>query len=237
MNINHVVLTNHFGCKDTTVVGDIVNNGCQTFHIDKLEDVCTKFKVSDKQKQQIIDAHNSINSSDFTNLFNTDIPSIIECLLYQGVYSDEMIVGKFKPNNGLFINQIIIRNLERIRVIIARYGHNLDLFACDESGDVRYQVATQGYRLDHFINDPCIFIRSDVARQGYGLDKLMHDPTLSVQFEVVKQGYRLDHFINSEFITLRLEIARQGYGLDMLINDPCSFVRHEAQSFIKSNEL
>lgn len=229
MTINHVILKNHFSGKDTTIVGDVINNGCQTFHIDEIDEVCNKFKVSDKQKQQAIDAHSTINSHDFTDLFNSNCCTIISCLLHQGVHSDQMIVCKL----GELPNPVEKRKFDEVRVAVARYGYDLDTLVHDECADVRYQVAQHGYRLDKLINDPSIFVRVEVACQGYGLEKLMYDPTLGVQFEVVKQGYRLDHFINSDMITIRMEVARQGYGLDILSKDSCSFVRSEALAMIE----
>ena len=229
MSINHVVLTKHFGGKDTTIVGDVINNGCQTFHIDEIDEVCNKFKVSDKQKQQAIDAHSTINSHDFTNLFDCNCHVIIGCLLHQGVYSDQMITRTF----GEFPSPVEKRNFDEVRAATARYGYNLDVFVHDDCADVRYQVARHGYGLDTLVNDPSIFVRVEVAKQGYGLDKLMHDQSIFVQLEVAKQGYRLDHFIKSDMITIRMEVARQGYGLDILSKDSCSFVRSEAMTMIE----
>lgn len=230
MKINHVILKKHFGGNDTTIVGDVINNGCQTFHIDKINEVCIKFNVSDKQKQQVIDAHNTINSHDFTDLFKSNRCSIIRCLLHQGLFSDQMITRTF----GELPNPAEKRNFDEVRVAVARYGYNLDAFVHDECADVRCQVAKQGYGLDTLVNDPSIFVRVEVAKQGYGLDKLMYDPTLGVQFEVAKQGYRLDHFIKSDMITIRMEVARQGYGLDILSKDSCDFVRSEALTKLNS---
>lgn len=229
MSINHVVLTKHFDGKDTTIVGDVINNGCQTFYLSQLDEVCNKFQVSDKQKRQVIDAHNTINSYDFTDLFNSNCHVIISCLLHQGEYSDKMIVCKL----GDLPNPIEKRQFDEVRVAVARYGYNLDTLVYDDCADVRYQVACHGYGLDKLVNDPSIFVRVEVARQGYGLEKLIHDTTLGVQFEVVKQGYRLDHFINSNMVTIRMEVARQGYGLDILSNDSSYFVRSEALAMIE----
>lgn len=223
------MLKKHFDGKDTTIVGDVINNGCQTFHIDEINEVCIKFNVSDKQKQQAIDAHSTINSHDFTDLLNSNCFTIISCLLHQGVHSDQMITRTF----GELSNPVEKRKFDEVRVAVARYGYNLDVFVHDDCADVRYQVARHGYGLDTLVNDPSIFVRVEVAKQGYGLDKLMHDPSIFVQLEVAKQGYRLDHFIKSDMITIRMEVARQGYGLDILSKDSCSFVRSEAMTMIE----
>ena len=52
-------LENHFDGKTTYVVGKLIVNGCQSFEIDKLDEVCEKFEVSNEMKQEVIELYNS----------------------------------------------------------------------------------------------------------------------------------------------------------------------------------
>ena len=40
-----IIIKNHFNEKDTAIYGDIISNGCQTFNISKLDEICKKFSV------------------------------------------------------------------------------------------------------------------------------------------------------------------------------------------------
>lgn len=133
MKINHVILKNQFDGKDTTIVGDVINNGCQTFNIDKIDEVCIKFNVSDKQKQQAVDAHSTINSSDFTNLFDCNCPIIIGCLLHQGVYSDRRgyTIVYNEDNNQFAIDMDEFRKLYDLHEIDITTFDQDDIGCCD----------------------------------------------------------------------------------------------------------
>ena len=37
-----IILEKHFNKKDTDIYGDVVSNGCQTFHIEELDKICKK---------------------------------------------------------------------------------------------------------------------------------------------------------------------------------------------------
>ena len=52
-----IILRNHFNGNDTAIYGDVVSNGCQTFHIYQLDQVCKKFNVPEKTKQEVIKYH------------------------------------------------------------------------------------------------------------------------------------------------------------------------------------
>ena len=54
-----IILEKHFNKKDTTIYGDVVSNGCQTFHIEDLDKVCKRYNVSADIKQSVLDAFES----------------------------------------------------------------------------------------------------------------------------------------------------------------------------------
>lgn len=49
------ILKNHFEGKNTYIVGEWINNGCQTFLYTDLDKVCEKFNVSRAERQDVID--------------------------------------------------------------------------------------------------------------------------------------------------------------------------------------
>ena len=51
-----IVLKNHFQGKDTVIYSNVVSNGCQTFFIDELDNVCQRFGVNYQTKQEVLDA-------------------------------------------------------------------------------------------------------------------------------------------------------------------------------------
>ena len=65
-----IILNQHFNGKTTYIVGDIVANGCQVFHIDLLDEVCDKFKVPSEIKEEVIVAYkaNKETKEDYLSL-------------------------------------------------------------------------------------------------------------------------------------------------------------------------
>lgn len=52
-----IILRNHFEGKDIAIYGDVVSNGCQTFYISKLDEVCKEYKVPEEIKQDVLKHH------------------------------------------------------------------------------------------------------------------------------------------------------------------------------------
>lgn len=50
------ILKNHFNQNDTVIYANIVSNGCQTFEIEKLDEICKSFEVPDSIKKEVIEA-------------------------------------------------------------------------------------------------------------------------------------------------------------------------------------
>ena len=67
-----IILKNHFENKNTLIYGNVISNGCQTFYIEELDQICDKFDVSDEQKQQVIEAYKqNLNKDDLNEYIET----------------------------------------------------------------------------------------------------------------------------------------------------------------------
>jgi hypothetical protein len=65
-----IYLPNHFNDNTTVIIGDMVSNGCQTFHIDRLAEVAEEFNVPQSIIDEVIDLHadNAKTVEDYTAL-------------------------------------------------------------------------------------------------------------------------------------------------------------------------
>lgn len=63
-----IIIKNHFNKNDTGIYSDIISNGCQTFNINQLDEVCEKFKVPAEIKQEIIKYHQENSNIDDVTL-------------------------------------------------------------------------------------------------------------------------------------------------------------------------
>lgn len=49
-----IILKNHFDGNDTAIYGDVVSNGCQTFHIHQLDEICNNYDVPKFIKEEVL---------------------------------------------------------------------------------------------------------------------------------------------------------------------------------------
>lgn len=70
-----IIIKNHFDGNDTAIFGDVVSNGCQTFNISELDEICKKFAVPENTKREVIKYHQENLGKDD---ISTDIFDILQ---------------------------------------------------------------------------------------------------------------------------------------------------------------
>ena len=132
------ILKNHFQDKDTIIVGKLIKNGCQTFTIEQLDEVCEKFDVPHDVKQSCLEAYtNNAEAEDFDEL----------------VQHPDWEVRSLVANQGHGLERLVNDEDWCVRAAVANQGYGLDRLVNDEDWHVRATVAKQGYGLDTLVND------------------------------------------------------------------------------------
>ena len=139
------VLYNHYKDKPTIIIGDRIINGCQDFTIDQLDDMCNRYEVTDKQKQQVIDVYKQhmIDGDDNIDQFLKDDQSVHFAIAQHG-------------NDGH--RDVLVNDMDwSVRRSVALYGNDKhrDVLVNDKEWSVRRAVAqygNDGHR-DVLVND------------------------------------------------------------------------------------
>lgn len=135
-----IILKNHFNNKDTAIYGDIISNGCQTFHISQLYDVCQKFEVPAKIKRSVIKHHHeNINTDDMSENILERLKSEENTTLNHAVALStenldllEEMVSYFKKDGRM---RLIIANRKKLTKNLMK------VLAEDEYDEVRFWLA------------------------------------------------------------------------------------------------
>lgn len=110
-----IILKNHFNEKDTVIYGNAVSNGCQTFHINQLDEICKKFIVPEEIKKDVLKHHKE-------NLGNDDMSeNIFERLKAENNETLNHAVAFATENNELLEEMThFFKDDFALRIIIAK---------------------------------------------------------------------------------------------------------------------
>lgn len=147
-----IILRNHFKHEDTYIVGDVVVNGYQTFHIDRLDDWCIRYNVPEDIKDQVVVAHRGNNGA---------IPNYDAIMLDENEEVRLELIKQVRNSSDLGIRKfldIMVSSAEvgnRIQVVKLRIKEYLDILVNDENSWVKLAVAKLGIKeyCDILIND------------------------------------------------------------------------------------
>ena len=131
-----IILKNHFNGNDTAIFGDIVSNGCQTFHIHQLNKICKKFNVPEKTKQEVLKYHQE-NLGENDNDISADIFDILQAennaTLNNAVAfatTDELLLEKmldyFKDDEHYPVRLIIAERADISATLVQKLAHDPD---------------------------------------------------------------------------------------------------------------
>ena len=164
-----IILNQHFEGKDTYIVGDIVSNGCQMFHINLLDEVCNEFKVPNKIKEEVIVAHRA----------NKDTKEDYISLAKHGNYSIRLAALKAGADPMLFVNDPhwIVRRAA-LKLIA-----DPTLFINDPYWEVRIAAIESGIDPMLFINDPYWRVRLAALKSGVDPNLFVNDSNDDVRSE------------------------------------------------------
>lgn len=184
------VLENHFGGKVTVLIHDRVINGCQDFHISKLDEVCSDFDVPQHMIDDVRNAYMGVST---------------ESEQMQFVHHPQMQVRIVLARYGCDSALEILKDDDEWQVCreVARRGYALEEMKSARQITIRREVVRHGYALDELKRDGSVSVRVEVARQGYALDELKDDPSWWVRLEVVRHGYALDELKNDPVWEIR----------------------------------
>ena len=90
------ILKNHFNQNDTVIYANIVSNGCQTFEIEKLDEICQEFDVPDSIKKEVIEAFeinrgkDDVTKNIFDNLTGVNDKNVYNAVIL-GTQSKELL--------------------------------------------------------------------------------------------------------------------------------------------------
>ena len=222
---NCYTFKNHFNGKHTYMLGDYINNGCQTFHIKNIDSVCEEHDVPFSKKLEVLELYNrtpKLTDQQYIDAYNSFCTSDIERILIL--------------ENGHCLDLALESNKCNYREVVASKGYKLDVLINDVSLYVRTKVAEQGYGLDKLVSDVSLYVRTEVAEQGYGLDVLVNDESSDVRRAVAGHNIPelMEILIKDVCWYVRAGVALQGYRLDILMNDNDSYVANIARN--KFNE-
>lgn len=193
-----LVLENHFKGKDTTIVGNVVSNGCTVFHYKDRLAIFKEHNVDPETQESLNDAY-ILNQKEPENWVE----------LSKSTTSIRLMVAKNTRCLDILINDKSIS----IRQIVAEQDYGLNKLIRDKAWVVRAAVAGQGHGLEKLINDSYSVVRIKVVEQGYGLDRLIKDDNWVVRKAVAKMGYGLDILIkdSNEYVkhTAMVKLAEQ----------------------------
>lgn len=139
-----LVLENHFKGKDTTIVGNVVSNGCTVFHYKDRLAIFKEHNVDPETQESLNDAY-ILNQKEPENWVE----------LSKSTTSIRLMVAKNTRCLDILINDKSIS----IRQIVAGQGHGLEKLINDSYSVVRIKVVEQGYGLDILIKDSNEYVK------------------------------------------------------------------------------
>jgi len=111
-----IILKNHFDGNDTAIYGDVVSNGCQTFHIHQLDEICNNYDVPKFIKEEVLKHYQE-------NLGKDDITADI--------------LGVLKAKNNATLNNAVAFATTNERFLEKMFDH----FKNDENYTMRIIIA------------------------------------------------------------------------------------------------
>lgn len=190
-----IILKNHFNRNDTAIYGDIVCNGCQTFHINQLDEVCEKFRVPVEIKQDVIKHHQE-------NIGNDDMSAnILEQLKTENNGALNHAVAFATENQELLEEMLSLFGYDRKMKVIITNKENLTenlikKLSEDKEWDVRCAIAERNdvskSILYELAKDEDSMVRSAVAGRSdldqHLIQELSKDKMLSVRYTLDKHS-------------------------------------------------
>lgn len=184
-----IILKKHFKNKNTVIYGNTVSNGCQTFNINQLDDICKKFEVPEEIKQEVLKAHQE-------NLKVDDMKAnILERLqLENNTTINHAVVFGTKNHDLLKEMMTHFEDDENIKIVIANRVELSDelikQLAQDKSDDVRLAIAKRN-DLDESViqilaDDENYDVRAQIARR--------QNLNSAILQQLAKDKYRLSKF-------------------------------------------
>ena len=169
------------------MLGDYINNGCQTFHIKDIDSVCEEHDVPNSKKLEVLELYNrtpKLTDQQYIDAYNSFCTSDIERILIL--------------ENGHCLDLALESNKCTYREVVASKGYKLDVLINDVSATVRCAVVKQGYGLDKLVSDVSSAVRRAVAEHNIPelMEILIKDVCWYVRAGVALQGYRLDILMN-----------------------------------------
>ena len=129
-----IILNNYLNTK-TYIIGNYIINGCQRFTIDKLDKVCEEFEVSNKVKQETLEAYN-LNKANYED---EDWSTLVK--------DEDYFVRVEVAKQGYGLD-ILVRDKDySVRWEVARHSYGLDVLVNDKIYYVRIEAARQLDRL------------------------------------------------------------------------------------------
>lgn len=219
-----ISIRKHFQGKATHIIGDCITNGCQTFHIRDLDEVCEEFRVSAAQKQAVIDAHAKNKSvvEQYHLPYNNDYKILLSHII-NGANIDkikEIAYQQFEDLEATFL-----------MVSLIKYGYFHDEYKGIDSAHIKIALAKAGKFQDELHKSEHWRIREAVALAGGYLEVLHTDDDQDVRQAVAysdKEGKYADYLYQRDRDSdpgVLINIARNGHLLDKLFDDNNSDVR------------
>jgi len=127
------IIENHFEGKNTYIIGKLIKNGCQTFTIDRLDDVCVEYNVGEYEKKEVEKLY-------YENGENENWEELVK--------HEDFLVRKLVATQGHCMYVLTMDIDYRVRYEVARQGYGLDILVNDEHYIVRAEAAGHRYGLD-----------------------------------------------------------------------------------------
>lgn len=140
------IIENSFNDNTTYLVGDWVNNGCQTFHIDDIQTVCDKFEVCQEEVDHVVNLHRTTGKVDLHQYIDHEDSRVISLLIKQGIVMPKFIESTDK----------------RVQLTLVEESIGLEVLVNSQYMVVREAIANKGCFLDLLINDKAKQVRAAV---------------------------------------------------------------------------
>lgn len=149
-----IILKDNFNGNTTYIVGEYVQNGCQTFHISQIDKVCKNFNVPSSLKQEVVEYYEGLD---------------VQLSLQESLISDIVEVRALVAKQGYGLEILAKDKYTLVRLEVVKQGYNLEEFSNDKHYVIRREVAKQGVCLDKLLLDNDWIVR--VEAELYPLHK------------------------------------------------------------------
>lgn len=229
----------HYERKETIIIGDVIHNGCQTFHIKDLDDVALrhcvpKSIVADTRRKHRDNAKIGEDWGKLNKMAITNGSIAVMVAMNGKLNTDNLIKMSWSALGDILNAGVYLREIFRLGI---NCGFVSDIASKVDLNDIEFIeelleeslshpiLASRGLVHPVLINSPVVATRIEYARKGKTARYVAKDPYQIVRREVASRGYQLSKLVYDKSIMVRVEVARYPKYSEQLYRDQSVAVR------------